>query len=39
MHGSPCSDSDRQTTTDLTTSFRQESDKLVYGPLDLLAPE
>ena len=30
---------DRQTTTDLTTSFRQKSDKLVYGSLDLLAPE
>ena len=30
---------DRQTTTDLTTNFLQESDKLVYGPLVLLAPE
>ena len=30
---------DRQTTTDLTTNFLQESDKLVYGSLVLLAPE
>ena len=30
---------DRQTTTDLTTNFLQESDKLVYGPLVLLALE
>ena len=30
---------DRRTTTDLTTNFLQESDKLLYGPLDLLAPE
>ena len=28
---------DRQTTTDLTPNFLQESDKLVYGPLVLLA--
>ena len=28
---------DRQTTTDMTTNFLQESDKLVYGPLVLLA--
>ena len=30
---------ERQTTTDLTTSFLQESDKLVDGPLVLLGPE
>ena len=30
---------DRKTTTDLSTNFLQESDKLVYGSLDLLAPE
>ena len=30
---------DRQTTNDLTTNFLQESGKLVYGPLVLLAPE
>ena len=29
---------DRQTTTDWTTNLRQESDKLVYGSLHLLAP-
>ena len=29
---------DRQTTTDLTTNFLQESEELVYGSLDLLAP-
>ena len=30
---------DRQTTTDWTTNLRQESGKLVYGSLHLLAPE
>ena len=30
---------DRQTRTDLATNFLQKSDKLVYGPLTLLAPE
>ena len=30
---------DRQTRTDLATNFIQKSDKHVYGPLHLLAPE
>ena len=30
---------ERQTGTDLATNFLQKSDKLVYGPLVLLAPE
>ena len=30
---------DRQTRTELATNFRQENDKLIYGPLVLLAPE
>ena len=38
MYASP-SLHDRQTRTDLATNFLQNSDKLVYGPLVLLAPE